>query len=1023
MAVPTVELARLGQYNAGIYNASSNPYGMDNYGYATNLPLAASDVAAVANYLSTDLAPLAGMAEQVGQIADIADEIALLAPRAANITTLAALSTQLTTLASIASNITAAANNATNISAVAGNSGNINTVAGIGASVTSVAAALTNINAVAAGLANIATVVGMATNIATVAAANAAITAVAGGIGNVNAVSAALTPIGRVAAIDDQVATVASVAAGITTLAGMTGNISTVAADSAKITTLAPASAAITTVAGSIGNVNTVAGANTSIATVAGVAAAVTTVAGVASNLSAVVANADDIQLIGDNIQALQSASNNMAAIVAAPGHASNAASSAGAAQTAAQAAKRTALFFQFSTSTADSDPGTGTFRLNNAAPTDASALFIDLVAQSGGDVTTWLDTWDDSDNPGNRGELTFIDAANHANWLKLRVTGANTSATGYRKIAVSYVDHNGTLANNALFSVEFRGTGNQGASGAGTGTVQSTGAVMDARIAIYDGVSGNFIKDGGKALGDLATSSQGAKADTALQPAVVGVTVQAFDADLAAIAGLTSAANTFPYFTGSGTAALGTVTSAGRALLDDPDAAAMRTTLGVAIGTNVMAYDAELAALAGLVSAADKLPYFTGAGTASLADFTAFGRSLVDDVNAAAAQVTLGLVPGTNVQAYDPDLAALASVTSAANALPYFTGSGTAAVTTLSAFARTLLDDTSQAAMQATMGLGTASTAAATDFAPVSHVGSGGAAHAAAIASGANGFMTGADKAKLDGVAAGATANDTDTNLRNRANHTGTQPANTISGLATVATTGVYADLTGRPTLGTASAQDTGAFAQASHVGSGGTAHAEAVPGGASGFMSGADKSKLNGVAAGATANSADAALLSRDNHTGTQAISTVDGLQSALDGKMAAGSLGTAAAMNEATVAEVRSAAADKVLTAELISSAADLVTLTDTTTISVNWASFLVAQVTLGGNRTLANPTNVQTGTTRYILVKGSSTIARTLSFGTSYKGDLPADTVTTTAWLLIGLTAITSTHIVVTSCKAL
>lgn len=44
-----------------------------------------------------------------------------------------------------------------------------------------------------------------------------------------------------------------------------------------------------------------------------------------------------------------------------------------------------------------------------------------------------------------------------------------------------------------------------------------------------------------------------------------------------------------------------------------------------------------------------------------------------------------------------------------------------------------------------------------ASDAAPIAHVGSGGAAHANAVASGAAGFMTGADKAKLDGVAAGA--------------------------------------------------------------------------------------------------------------------------------------------------------------------------------------------------------------------------------------------------------------------------
>jgi hypothetical protein len=50
-------------------------------------------------------------------------------------------------------------------------------------------------------------------------------------------------------------------------------------------------------------------------------------------------------------------------------------------------------------------------------------------------------------------------------------------------------------------------------------------------------------------------------------------------------------------------------------------------------------------------------------------------------------------------------------------------------------------------------------------------------------------------------------------------------------------------------------------------------------------------------GVAPGATANSADAVLLARANHTGTQAIATVSGLQTALDAKAATSSLATVA------------------------------------------------------------------------------------------------------------------------------
>lgn len=60
----------------------------------------------------------------------------------------------------------------------------------------------------------------------------------------------------------------------------------------------------------------------------------------------------------------------------------------------------------------------------------------------------------------------------------------------------------------------------------------------------------------------------------------------------------------------------------------------------------------------------------------------------------------------------------------------------------------------------------------------------------------------TSAEKTKLEGIATNATANASDTQLRNRSTHTGTQAASTITGLATVATSGSYNDLTDKPEL-----------------------------------------------------------------------------------------------------------------------------------------------------------------------------------------------------------------------------
>lgn len=56
------------------------------------------------------------------------------------------------------------------------------------------------------------------------------------------------------------------------------------------------------------------------------------------------------------------------------------------------------------------------------------------------------------------------------------------------------------------------------------------------------------------------------------------------------------------------------------------------------------------------------------------------------------------------------------------------------------------------------------------------------------------------------------------------------------------------------------------------------------------------AAKTKLDGIAEGATANSTDAQLRDRSTHTGTQAVSTVDGLQTALDGKVSTSSVSVA-------------------------------------------------------------------------------------------------------------------------------
>ena len=216
----------------------------------------------------------------------------------------------------------------------------------------------------------------------------------------------------------------------------------------------------------------------------------------------------------------------------------------------------------------------------------------------------------------------------------------------------------------------------------ANSGLVISSGEIaldLDA-----SGISGSLgIADGGT----NATTASAARTNLGL---AIGSDVQAHDAILDDVAALTQAANKGIFFDTANSAATFDLTAAGRALLDDADASAQRTTLGVAIGSDVQAFDAELAAIAGLTSAANKLPYFTGSGTADLADLTAFARTLLDDANASTARTTLGLAIGSDVQAYNAQLAAFAALSNTDG--NFVVGNGSTFVVESGATARTSL-------------------------------------------------------------------------------------------------------------------------------------------------------------------------------------------------------------------------------------------------------------------------------------------------------------------------------------------
>ena len=120
---------------------------------------------------------------------------------------------------------------------------------------------------------------------------------------------------------------------------------------------------------------------------------------------------------------------------------------------------------FTYSTTTTDSDPGSGVIRLNNTTIASATVAYIDDNEYHGSDVSAWVQSFDDvSGNDTNRGRIRISKANALDTWMVFKVTGAVTDASGYTKVSLVYIDSAGTFANNDKVFVSFVASGEDGA-------------------------------------------------------------------------------------------------------------------------------------------------------------------------------------------------------------------------------------------------------------------------------------------------------------------------------------------------------------------------------------------------------------------------------------------------------------------------------------------------------------------------------------------------------------------------------
>lgn len=160
-----------------------------------------------------------------------------------------------------------------------------------------------------------------------------------------------------------------------------------------------------------------------------------------------------------------------------------------------------TSLQYTFSTTTTDSDPGSGNVRLNNATQNAATEIYIDDEDSDGTDVSGVIGLLSGGNNPSSvLGYVTIRKEFAPENFITMKITTL-TSASGYTKLVGTVEASSGALpfsdTDNLYFSIDVSGDKGD------PGDLAGPGSSTDNAVVRWDGTSGTTTQNSSVTIDD----------------------------------------------------------------------------------------------------------------------------------------------------------------------------------------------------------------------------------------------------------------------------------------------------------------------------------------------------------------------------------------------------------------------------------------------------------------------------------------------------------------------------------------